>query len=226
MRLRFALLCALLLLAVTPAQARTVLGSWSGLLNFPSGQSLHFVLHVSGEPAYLAATADSPDQNSYAIHVDSIALRGQTLTFSINSIGVSYSGTLSGDAISGTFIQMGTRVPLVLRPASAAQPAPLVLVTPPPGAVTWSGMVTFPSNISLGIVLHVAHISGVWSATLDSPNQNAYGIPVDTVTESGNALRFAIAHLDLSYNGTISGNTIAGTLVQRGVSAPLTLQKQ
>jgi len=74
-------ICGFLLAVTTviPVSAQTTIsGSWSGLVRIQE-QTLHFVLHFTGNGENLSATADSPDQSAYRVRVDKIALTGQEL---------------------------------------------------------------------------------------------------------------------------------------------------
>jgi hypothetical protein len=119
------ILCAALLTSLPLAATAELAGDWVGVVNF-SQQSLHFVLHISGPDSSLKATHDSPDQNGYGMPVSSITFSGATLQFSIQPLGVTYSGDLnSTGAIVGTFTQRGSSLPLVLaRAVIAPRPAP------------------------------------------------------------------------------------------------------
>src|SRR5271166_3343517 len=141
--------CCLFLLGTLPANPQTsqsvakpsvspqlspVDGIWEGELKFPA-RTLRFVVRISGSDNGLVADADSPDQNGYALAVNSIALTGSTLTFEMARLNVAFSGDLQADgSVSGTFVQRGLSIPLVLTRSRSANP-----VTPNPPA---SGSVT------------------------------------------------------------------------------------
>jgi uncharacterized protein len=88
-------------------------GTWAGALTFSQG-TLRFVLHITGRDADLRATADSPDQKSYGMPVESITMSNQTLRFAMNSLNARFEGKISSDEIRGTFSQNGNDVPLKL----------------------------------------------------------------------------------------------------------------
>ena len=99
-------------------------GTWEGELQFPA-QTLRIVLHISGPINSLSATHDSPDQDSFGHRVDSITFNAPTLGFEITPLKVQFSGNLLSDGtISGTFVQRGRGIPLVLaRSAGVVPPA-------------------------------------------------------------------------------------------------------
>lgn len=65
---------------------------------------------------------------------------------------------------------------------------------------------------------------GSFSATFDSIDQGARGIPIDTVDVNGDAIKLKTKTIGGEYVGTHSASGISGTWTQKGFSAPLTLQ--
>jgi fermentation-respiration switch protein FrsA (DUF1100 family) len=87
----------------------------------------------------------------------------------------------------------------------------------------WNGILKAP-NIQLRLVLHIKSTEAGYSATMDSPDQGANGIPVTSVSCEDNVLKFAIAALGVEYEGTLGDDgNIAGTFNQMGTSLPLNL---
>ena len=113
-----------------------IAGDWAGVLTFPKSTP-RFVLHVSGPDNSLRAIADSPGQGvAGGSFVDSIALSGSTLSFTIQYLDVKFSGDVNSDGtIVGTFVQHGTGVPLVLT-RTIATPVPSQILVRPPLLVT------------------------------------------------------------------------------------------
>lgn len=93
-----------------------------------------------------------------------------------------------------------------------------------PVAGTWEGTLTV-STTSLRIVLHINDSHGTYTATMDSPDQGAKGIPASRVEVNGDSLllEVAVAHAKLSGKLT-SDSTFSGQWIQ-GVSFPLDLKK-
>src|SRR5678810_179685 len=92
-------------------------GTWNGILNVAG--ELRLVLHVTQMPdGSYSGTLDSPDQQVSGIKCDKVEAitdaSGNKLTFAINNLRVSYTGTLLNDStLSGTFTQ-GAKLPLDL----------------------------------------------------------------------------------------------------------------
>jgi len=85
---------------------------------------------------------------------------------------------------------------------------------------TWQGTLNVGAA-SLRLGLHITRSdTGTYSATLDSIDQGASGIPVRETTVTGTALHLDMPNLRATYEGTLSadGNTIAGTFTQVGMA--------
>lgn len=101
--------------AETAMPAADLAGDWAGALDVGAVQ-LRLVLKVeAAADGSLSAVLDSVDQGA-KMPVETIALDGRTLRFSIPSIGGAYEGTLAaaGDAFEGTWSQGGRSLPLTL----------------------------------------------------------------------------------------------------------------
>ena len=78
---------------------------------------------------------------------------------------------------------------------------------------------------SLTIVLHVnCDAQGKVECTLDSPDQGAKGIAVETDYCSSDSISVSLASLALSFQGKLKGDEIVGTFTQ-GQSFPLVLKR-
>jgi hypothetical protein len=220
-------ICGFLLAVTTviPVSAQTTIsGSWNGVLKIQE-RTLHFVLNVAGNGENLSATADSPEECRYGMPVDRVVLDGKNLRFTIAKSNVEFTGTFSGDSISGVFKQHKASVPLTLSRVDAGSEA-RTPVTDAPECVagTWKGLIAFPWG-RLHMVLHVKGTNENLSATADSPDQSAYGERVDKITVTGQELDFAITKYGVDFSGTFSGGSISGTFGQYGVKVPLKLER-
>jgi hypothetical protein len=89
----------------------------------------------------------------------------------------------------------------------------------------WQGKLN-TGAISLRLVFHIkADAAGKLSATMDSPDQSAYGLPVGDVTIDGKAVKLALPTVNGMLTGTLddSGKVITGRWDQGGASLPITL---
>jgi uncharacterized protein len=90
----------------------------------------------------------------------------------------------------------------------------------------WQGTLD-AGPLKLRLALHIAaSTNGGYRSTLDSLDQNAFGIPVQQTTLSGNQLHLDMPGLQAQFDGTLSENSseIAGTFTQ-GAAMPLTLKR-
>ena len=75
---------------------------------------------------------------------------------------------------------------------------------------------------TLHLALHVTKDgSGALRATMDSIDQGAMGMPVDTITLAGNAVKFEQKSIGGAYEGTLTADKIAGMWMQGGATLPL-----
>ena len=89
---------------------------------------------------------------------------------------------------------------------------------------SWSGILDVGAA-KLTLVVNISEKDGVFSATMDSPNQGAKGIPVSAVNFENAKLTFSIVNIGIEYEGVLQNDTIVGTFKQAGMSFPLNLSK-
>lgn len=92
-----------------------LVGQWGGTVQIP-GNPLRLLLHVQLQEGQLNASADSPDQNVTGLAVDAIGIEAGVVTFTMQALGVEFTGHLSEDeqTIQGDFKQQGLVFKLVL----------------------------------------------------------------------------------------------------------------
>ena len=90
----------------------------------------------------------------------------------------------------------------------------------------WKGTID-AGGAKLDLVLHVSKKEGVLTATLDSPDQGATGLAIDSIVVTGETLRFEMKSLGASYEGVFSvdGSQIEGEFSQQGVKLSLTFKR-
>jgi len=92
----------------------------------------------------------------------------------------------------------------------------------------WEGKLEIGAGLSLRIVVHVGKTAdGKPVATMDSPDQGAKGLKVDTVTLDKSSLAFEMKKILGKYEGKLNaeGTEVAGTWTQAGNAFPLKLKK-
>ncbi|HEX8491937.1 MAG TPA: alpha/beta hydrolase [Pyrinomonadaceae bacterium] len=92
---------------------------------------------------------------------------------------------------------------------------------------SWQGMIEAGSTRLRVILKLIKASNGTFKATLDSPDQGATDLPIDTVVFKDNMLRFEMKKLSAEYEGTLSrdGLQILGTWKQGGQSLGLIFRR-
>ncbi|WP_233993916.1 alpha/beta hydrolase family protein [Salinibacter altiplanensis] len=88
----------------------------------------------------------------------------------------------------------------------------------------WSGTLKV-KGMEVRLVFHVEQGEEGLTATMDSPDQGATGIPVSNVSVAGDSVTLAVDRILATYEGALveGGTRIKGQWVQGGQSFPLTL---
>jgi len=219
---------ALILSAVCMAQSQDIAGDWQGLLKAGTIQ-LHIILHVTKDNnGNLQATMDSVDQRAFGLPVSSISLKNSKLKFEVDKVGGSYVGKLSPDAtkISGSWLQGGAFLDLDFKRATnavKAQPKP-----GPPSDIDGDWLGTVEANgMKLRVVFHIRNMADGLTATMDSPDQGAMGIPTTTVTRNGSSLKIEMKQINGAFEGKINPDlaTVDGMYTYSGGGLPLVLKR-
>jgi pimeloyl-ACP methyl ester carboxylesterase len=217
----------LLLAMAGLAQAQDVTGDWRGTLTIGPAQ-LRLDLHIArNAEGGLTGTMDSVDQAAKGIVMTAIALDGTTLTFDVDSIRASYSGTVNADGktIAGTWSQTQPRPLTFTRVVKPAGPPPAP-VAPSDIDGAWLGTLD-TGAIKLRLAFHIANTADGLTATMDSLDQGVHGMPVTVVTRNGSSLRMEMRQVAGVFEGTIDAAraSIAGTWSQGGGTLPLVLNR-
>ena len=223
--------CFVLPIASALAQDSGPEGRWIGAVQIP-GTPLGVAVSLTEDPA--AGTIDIPSQNARELTLDPVEIDGDSVTFTIFGVpgNPTFSGALSDDgaSLNGTFTQGPGSFPFEL--TRAEDGAALELQTAVEGDVdriegVWSGRLN-TGGTNLGLILRVTRTAdqGVL-ATLDSPDQGATGMVLDTVVVDGDSVRFTQGSLFISFQGTLdaAGDSIDGTFMQMNAPMPLILKR-
>jgi pimeloyl-ACP methyl ester carboxylesterase len=90
----------------------------------------------------------------------------------------------------------------------------------------WNGILKVQGT-QLRVVFHIDKAESGYSATMDSPDQNAKGIPVSSATFENSTLKLVATALRMEYEGILKPEgIIEGTFKQAGLSVPLNLSKE
>jgi hypothetical protein len=80
-------------------------------------------------------------------------------------------------------------------------------------------------QIQLNVVFHIDKNNNDYQATLDSPDQGGFGIPVDTVRFNDSRIEIIMTKLNATYVATFKNDSFSGTFSQNGFEIPLKLSK-
>jgi hypothetical protein len=119
---------------------------------------------------------------------------------------------------------------IIRRLATVLALAVLMLCAPPAHAQSseslvgsWHGQLD-AGGMELRVVFHIEQEGDSLTATMDSPDQGATGIPVEAVRMQDDTLTLDVSSINGSYVGVMTdAETIEGTWRQSGQSFPLTL---
>jgi len=209
--------------ATLGAQEPDITGDWKGTLTV-GPDKIHLTLHIfAGDNYTLKATMDSAEQGAQGVPVTTIVLKDSKLAMTMDSIHGTYDGTVNAStgAIDGTWSQ--------------GQPMPLTFTRPPKSTGAsrqselegiWQGTLQVGGH-ALRLVFHIATAADGLSATMDSPDQGASGVPVISARREGDVLVLQLPNLGAKYQGMIAKDlsAIDGAFTQGGASLPLTLKR-
>jgi hypothetical protein len=202
-------------------------GYWKGTLAVgPTHLRLAFKIMDAGAGKW-TGTLDSLDQGARNLPITSVTFHKPVVELEITGVGGFYEGKIdsAGKEIKGQWTQAGKSLDLVLtRGEPDADPiATGSLVaeneTDPQGE--WNGVLEMKGT-KLRIDLKVAKLpNGEYSASLDSPDQGAKGIPATRVSHNPPQLRLDWSALGASYQGTLEKSKLTGNWQQGPVRMPL-----
>jgi hypothetical protein len=220
---------ALALTSPAFAQSRLT-GDWQGTLD-ANGTTFHLVWHVTAAAdGTLISTFDNLDEGIYGIKAKTTTVKGSDVaaevddTVQANGQEMKVSGSLvgklnaDGTEMAGTFTQVEPQAQptanVLFKHAISQAAAPSS--TRPAIAGDWSGTLS-AGPAQLRLVLHLtAAKDGGLTATLDSIDQGANGIPVTSATLTGSKLSLTVDAVHGTYEGTVNmdASEIAGTWSQ------------
>ena len=195
-------------------------GTWRGIYQ-PLASQVPFVMQVERNAQGWSAKTQSPNQNFNFFPVDALSVDKTHVSFVQSQFNAVFSGTLTGNTLSGTLSQGGASNKVFLvhvfnDSASCTASDPMV--------GEWRG--TFevtPAPVPL--VLSVAGSGVNLGATTQSPSVNPTSFPVDSISYSGNTLSFRQAQFGVEFVGTINGDVLSGTITQNGYKRPIILRR-
>ncbi len=89
---------------------------------------------------------------------------------------------------------------------------------------TWKGALNVQGT-ELPLAFNITESDGAYKATLDSPDQGAFGIPIDKTIFENNQLTITQSQMGMEYTATFTDGVFKGTFKQSGRVFPLDLKK-
>jgi dienelactone hydrolase len=196
--------------------------SWQGTLE-AGGTKLRLVLTVTKSAGAYTAKLDSLDQGA-TIPVDTIMVNGDAVRLEMKSVQAVFEGVLNKERteLTGTFTQGGQQFPLTLKRSEQAA----VGQTPAKDFEgSWQGMLEAGGQKLRLVVTVTKSDASVYAGKLDSLDQGAT-IPIDTITVSGDAVRWEIKSPAIVFEGVLNKERteVTGKFIQ-GEPIPLTLKR-
>ena len=217
--------------AAKPLEAKpapSVTGDWLGTLDV-GGQPLRLAFHIAkGEDGALTATLDSLDQGAMGIKVDKVAYVDGALTLELAALSARYEGTVvkDGAEIAGSWSQGPGSLPLKLTRGKAPEAPAVKAASSDAIKPLWMGTLEVPSG-KLRLVVHFTRAEdGVITARIDSIDQGALGLPVDSAVFKDGKLTLDLKSLGARFEGTANkeGTEITGQWTQGGSPMPLVIK--
>jgi CubicO group peptidase (beta-lactamase class C family) len=182
----------------TTAIPSELLGRWRGVIQYPQ-HALVLGFDIQAEGEQLKLRLDSPLQGNFGFVPQHQFISRDRLYICDDRLNIAFDGKLDASnsvnphsSIHGTFTQ-GQSQQLRLEKLDATALARL----PQEGA--WHGALTLPNQQKLPLVLHVAVMPTGYRASLDSPSQQSYGIPITNIQMNDTALSFEAPIIGASY---------------------------
>ncbi|TVQ10788.1 MAG: alpha/beta fold hydrolase [Bacteroidetes bacterium] len=100
-----------------------------------------------------------------------------------------------------------------------------VFAQPSPIEGSWYGLLKV-QGMEITVVFNITQTDDGLKATMDSPDQGAFGIPVDKISFESDRLEIAIPSGMIVYTGMLKEDIVEGTFTQGGFELPLDLSRE
>ncbi len=207
-------------------------GAWEGVLK-AGNVELRLDLRIAEPaPGTFRAQMDSVDQGVRNLPVTSLTYNKPAIRFEMTPINGVFEGNVGGrdDEMTGTWIQLGKKYPLTFRRVQTNAPSAADEKDYGQGASYeveghWNGALEV-NHTALHIVFHIAHMSdGSYSATMDSPDQGATGIPATAAQFTYPNVRLEWKAIGGVFAGKLENGRLSGTWSQGKTTLPLKLER-
>ena len=188
-------------------------GVWRGKLEVQNG--IFLTIGYTIENGVL--TLDSPNQGMFAKAPTSFTLSDNELEFIDAQLSASFTGEFEGDTLTGTFTQ-GKAYSLTLHRLDSEDLERMAFEG------RYAGEMLVNRRTELPLQVNVAVLHDGYYATLDSPAQQSYGIPLTDFSIVATQMSFSSPMISASYSGTYAEGGYHGDFLQ-GQKRSLTLSK-
>ena len=151
-------------------------GDWIGMLLGLERHSHMIVFHITSTENGLTATVDDPDHSLFGVPVSSVNVSNATLRLESETLSAVYEAKISSDlsVLGGPWKQGGMEQFLIMK--RVKDKAELQQLTAADITGDWLGTLEVGAT-RLRIVFHISKNATGLTATIDSPDQNASGLP-------------------------------------------------
>jgi len=189
---------------------------------------------AKNEKAVWIASMGVPSENAMGLYVKDLAVSGKSVKFMAVDLLISTVDlTLGPDGkLAGTITgQRGGPMPIEFKRTGEAKVA-LPAASP---AVSkelegdWEGSLQGPDGALHPLVFHFKNLPDkTVAATMDSPDRNAMGMPVNDVRQTGQKVEFGLKIAQSSFQGSLNkeGTELALQMINEAGSLPVTLRKK
>jgi hypothetical protein len=198
--------------------ATELTGQWRGVLDLNAQNQLVIGIEIAQQQGKATLTLDSPNQGMYGYEPTEFKVEGNQVSFRDDKLKARFTGVLKDGVLSGDFQQQKV-LPLTLKLLDHTAKERLR------HEGSWHGDLLINHSTKLPLVLNVAVTADGYLATLDSPKQGSFGIPINTFRIDQQQLKFGAAVLNASYEATWQDEAWQGTFLQ-GAAMPLVLKKK
>lgn len=208
-------------------------GAWEGTLKVGKAEIRLNLRIAETVPGKFQAQMDCVDQGAVNMPVTTVTYDKPAIRFEMTGINSSYEGNVNerDDQITGTWTQMRKKFPLIFRRAGTNTETVAEAQKDYGNGASyevqghWKGALSV-NNIALHIVFHIALMpDGSYSATMDSPDQGASGIPASAAQISFPNVRLEWKAFNGVFTGKMEDGRLGGTWHQGKVSLPLKLER-
>ena len=209
--------------------AQNGVGDWEGKLEV-QGMKLTILFHITKDGDKYASTMDSPDQGANGIPMDKTIVKDSDLTIEAASMGMKFNAKIAEDdsEIVGTFNQGPMSLPLKLKKVSTEKvDVPKGDFNSPEILGDWNGVLDV-QGMQLTVIFHLMEENGYLKGTMDSPDQGAKGIPMESATYENGVLTIKASSMRMEYTAKLNDDKskVEGTFKQGGMDIPLNLSKE